>query len=56
MGIIVAITAGLSIWLVLWSIGAKSFDAFMITITIALVAVGVKMAMAYLPDRDAIDE
>lgn len=56
MGIIVAITAGLSIWLVLWSIGAKSFDAFLITITIALVAVGVKMAMAYLPDRDAIDQ
>lgn len=56
MAITVAATIGLSIWLVLWSIGAKSFDAFMITITIVLVAAGVKMAMAYLPDRDAIDQ
>lgn len=56
MGVIVASTIGLSIWLVLWSIGAKSLDAFLITVTIVLVAVGVRMAMAYLPNRDLIDE
>lgn len=56
MAITVAATIGLSIWLILWSLGAKSFDAFMITVTIVFIAVGVKMAMAYLPDRDAIDE
>ncbi len=55
MGLIVATTAGLVVWLVLWSLGWKSLDAFLITITIVLVAAGVRMAMAYLPDRDAID-
>lgn len=55
MGLIVASTVGLVIWIVLWSIGAKSFDAFMLTVTIVIVAAGVRMGLAYLPDRDAID-
>lgn len=55
MGLIVAATAGLIAWIVLWSLGAKSLDAFLLTITIVLVAAGVRMAMAYLPDRDAPD-
>lgn len=55
MGLIVATTVGLALWLVLWSIGAKSLDAFLLTITIVIVAAGVRMGMAYLPDRDAVD-
>jgi hypothetical protein len=49
MGTILAITFGLIIWLVLWAIGAKAFDAFMITVLIALVAVTLRMLVPYLP-------
>ena len=49
MGIVLATTIGLIIWLVLWAIGAKAFDAFMITVLIALVAVTLRMLMPYLP-------
>jgi len=49
MGTILATTFGLIIWLVLWAIGAKAFDAFMITVLIALVAVTLRMLAPYLP-------
>jgi hypothetical protein len=49
MGVVLATTFGLIIWLVLWAIGAKAFDAFMITVLIALVAVTVRMLLPYLP-------
>ena len=49
MGVVIATTFGLVIWLVLWAIGAKAFDAFMITVLIALVAVTLRMLMPFLP-------
>jgi hypothetical protein len=49
MGVILASTFGLIIWLVLWAIGVKAFDAFMITVLIALVAATVRMLAPYLP-------
>jgi hypothetical protein len=49
MGVVVATTAGLIIWLVLWALGQKAIDAFMITILIALVAVTLRMVSPYLP-------
>ena len=49
MGVVVATTIGLMIWIVLWAIGAKAFDAFMITVLIALVAATVRMLLPYLP-------
>ena len=51
MGLIVAITAGLIVWIVLWSLGTKGFDAFMVTVLIAVVGVTVRLAMPYLPGR-----
>jgi len=49
MVVVVATTIGLMIWIVLWAIGAKAFDAFMITVLIALVAATVRMLLPYLP-------
>jgi hypothetical protein len=49
MGVIVATTFGLILWLVLWAIGVKAFDAFMITVLIALVAATLRMLAPYLP-------
>jgi hypothetical protein len=53
MGVIVATTAGLILWLVMWSLGVKAFDAFMITVLIAVVAATGRMLAPYLPgNRD----
>jgi hypothetical protein len=54
MGLVVATTFGLIVWLVLWALGIKAFDSFMITVLVALVAVTVRMLAPYLPgNRDA---
>ena len=49
MGVILASTFGLILWLVLWAMGVKAFDAFLLTILIALVAATVRMIAPYLP-------
>jgi hypothetical protein len=46
-----AAAAGLAIWIILWSIGAKGFDAFIITALIVLVAATVKMIVPALSNR-----
>jgi hypothetical protein len=35
---LVALTAGLVVWIVVWAIGAKPFDAFLLTLLIVLPA------------------
>ena len=49
MGLVLTVTAGLVVWIVLWSIGVKSFDAFMITTLIAVTGVTARMLLPYLP-------
>jgi hypothetical protein len=49
MGVILATTFGLILWLVLWALGIKAFDAFMLTILIAIVAATLRMIAPYLP-------
>jgi hypothetical protein len=49
MGVVVATTVGLIIWLVLWALGQKAVDAFMITVLIALVAATLRMLSPYMP-------
>lgn len=46
-------TFGLIVWIVLWSLGAKGFDAFMVTTVILLLAVTVKMVLPNLPGHRA---
>ena len=43
MGVLIASVAGLVLWIVLWSIGAKSIDAFLLTVLIFLVACAVRV-------------
>ena len=53
MGVILTLTAGLAVWIVLWSIGAKSFDAFLITIVMLIVAAAAHIIWPTLPgNRD----
>jgi hypothetical protein len=53
MGTVLATTLGLVIWIVLWSLGVKGIDAFFITLTITLVAVGGRMVGQFLPANRA---
>ena len=49
MGIVLATTAGLIVWIVLWSLGAKAIDGFMITTVIVLLGATARMLVPYLP-------
>lgn len=54
MGLTAAATAGLVVWIVLWALGVKAIDAFMVTVVILVVAVTVRLLTPYLPGkRDA---
>ena len=51
MGLILTVTAGLVIWIVLWALGTKGFDAFMITAAVILVGASLRILSGYLPGR-----
>ena len=48
MGVLVALAVGLIAWITLWALGAKSFDAFLITILLVLVAATMRIVMPYV--------
>jgi len=49
--------AGLVIWIVLWAIGVKSFDAFLITILMVLLAATWQLVSPNLPgDRGSRED
>jgi hypothetical protein len=52
MGLVVAITFGLVVWLVMWALDVKALDAFIITVIIALVGATARMLVPHLPNRD----
>jgi hypothetical protein len=49
--VLVSLTVGLVIWIVLWALGAKSFDAFMITALLVVVAATVRLAEPFIRER-----
>lgn len=49
MGFAYAVTTSLGIWIVLWAIGTKAFDAFLLSLLLIVVAVGIKMLLPYVP-------
>lgn len=51
MGLVLTVTAGLVVWVVLWALGSKGFDAFMLATAIILVGGCVKILSSYLPGR-----
>ena len=52
MGLVLATTFGLVVWIVLWAIGWKSIDAFMLTTVIITLGATAKILAPYLPDRE----
>jgi hypothetical protein len=49
MGLVVATTVGLIVWIVLWALGVKPFDSFLITVLVILVGATVRILAPYLP-------
>ena len=44
-------TFALTLWVVLWAIGVKSFDAFLLAILIIIIGATVESLKRYLPGR-----
>ncbi len=51
MGLVLTVTAGLIVWVVLWALGAKGVDAFLLATVIILVGASLKILSGYLPGR-----
>jgi hypothetical protein len=51
MGLVLTVTAGLIVWIVMWSLDVKAIDAFLITIIIALVGATVRILLPHFPGR-----
>jgi hypothetical protein len=49
MGLLLSLITGGVIWVVLWAIGFKSFDAWLIMIAIVLLTAGGRLLAPYLP-------
>jgi len=49
MGLVLTTTAGLVVWIVLWAVGVKSFDAFLLTLGMIILAVTARMILPSLP-------
>ena len=53
MALVVWTTAVLVLWIVLWALGSKAFDAALLSVSILLVAATVEIVKRYLPGRRA---
>jgi hypothetical protein len=51
MGLVTATAAGLVIWVILWALGLKAFDAFLLTLVIVLLTQVLRGLMLYMPGR-----
>jgi hypothetical protein len=47
----VVATLSISLWIVLWSIGVKAIDGFLLVLLFVVVAAGVKVLLEYLPTQ-----
>jgi hypothetical protein len=55
MGLVVTTTIGLLAWIVLWAIGWKSMDAFLVTTVIILLGATGRILSPFLPGRPETD-
>ena len=51
MGLILTATAGLCLWIILWSLNISGFDAILIAVVMVLVAMLVHNLLPFLPGR-----
>jgi len=51
MGIILTATAGLCLWIILWSLNVSGLDSILIGIVMVLIALGINQLLPFLPGR-----
>jgi hypothetical protein len=51
MGFIITISGALVAWIVLWALGVKGFDAFLLAAAIIVAGASLKILSGYLPGR-----
>ncbi|MBV9820537.1 MAG: hypothetical protein JOZ07_19580 [Solirubrobacterales bacterium] len=51
MGLILTVTAGLCIWIAVWSLNVSGLDATFIGIGLVLLAIGIRNLLPSLPGR-----
>ena len=51
MGLILTATAGLCLWIVLWSLNISGLDAILIGVAMVLLALGIHQLLPFLPGR-----
>lgn len=51
MGLVYSIVASLCLWIVLWALGAKALDSFLLAALLMTVAVTVHMLTRYIPSK-----
>jgi hypothetical protein len=57
MGLFLTTCAGLVLWIILWALDVKPFDAFLLTLGMIIVAATLRMMTPYLPgNRPSQDE
>ncbi len=51
MGLILTATAGLCIWIIIWSLNVSGLDAILIAVVMVLIAIGLRNLIPLLPGR-----
>jgi hypothetical protein len=49
MGLLLTTTAALCLWVILWALEVKSFDAFMLALLLILLAATARLVAPFLP-------
>lgn len=52
MGLVLVTTLGLILWIVLWAIGAKAIDGFLVTTVVVLLGSAGRLLRPHLPGRE----
>ena len=56
MGLLLTLIAGLVLWIVLWALGTKGFDAFLLTVVMVVVAAAAHIVWPLLPGNHRSDD
>jgi hypothetical protein len=51
MGLILTATAGLCLWIVLWSLKVSGFDGMLIVLGLVVLTIGIRNLLPFLPGR-----
>jgi hypothetical protein len=49
MGLFLTTCAGLVLWIILWAVDVKPFDAFLLTLLMIIIAATLRIVTPYLP-------